>query len=851
QAADRVQDKRIMHEVTLAEMEAEMETVFQQKVSENEAILKQSEAELYSLHREMKEALEKQRLELEDRKCRIQTGRPLTPEKPMASHSLLTAYDIQRFIQSSLDQSQNTPLTAISIASAQTILDELWKVLDSAALPLASSNSHFSLYRTKLRKLSLKLSIAHDILPTTLVLKGVQCTESVSVGAGAFADVYIGSFRGEKVALKRLRVYLMATEGQKQTTKQLFYRESLLWKNLVHPSIVPFVGVAEDVFPGTICMVMPWMENGSLKHYLESMRGKKELVDAAYVAAIEKWIADGLMYLHDEGLVHGDLHGGNVLIDGEGNARLADFGMALVSESTAYAYASVHGGGAIRWKAPELIDPEEFGIESSRPTPASDVFSFACMSIELYSGAPPFPDLTANQVARRYVKGQRPDRPKLPDGTDTRMADPTWALTQACWAHQPADRPVTRDVVARMAAIANIPADVVLVAARLDSIPVESTVPLSLSTEAPVRATPSAPSTWSALVVPPLPPPLPPAPTVAALGLESPRMPSDTGITTPSGSQLPMATQSSRPSEYRNVDNVAFQSLLQAAQNYGLDETLWSNNEEDDAVDSNAPLRVRWPDESEESQRAYVVSRLRDSIEYSNLPWYQEEHGWVCEDGVGFVSYEEIAGMLRKAGVEPNQSLITAMGFGLPQDEDDTSDESDEGEAPSDVVSRNDREDEQKLRRWKLNAEQAQEAFIKARLRNFRACDSGLEWSQASDAWRCEDRKHFVSFNTVEMLVRSDGMHPVPRLTTADGKPSLIDRWKGQQDDSVAEQIASWTKATETAQKAFVQERLKGKTGCSHYWGQDHDGWRTRTIPDYGQAADGINVEAANANPGS
>jgi len=65
----------------LAKMEAEMKKVFQQKVQEKEQKLKQSEEELYARHREMKEALDKQRLELEDKKRRVESGRPLTPEK--------------------------------------------------------------------------------------------------------------------------------------------------------------------------------------------------------------------------------------------------------------------------------------------------------------------------------------------------------------------------------------------------------------------------------------------------------------------------------------------------------------------------------------------------------------------------------------------------------------------------------------------------------------------------------------------------------------------------------------------------------------------------------------------------
>ena len=70
-----------MHEAKLAKMEAEMKMGFQQKVQEKESKLKQSEEELYARHKEMKDALEKQRLDLEEKKKRIETGRPLTPEK--------------------------------------------------------------------------------------------------------------------------------------------------------------------------------------------------------------------------------------------------------------------------------------------------------------------------------------------------------------------------------------------------------------------------------------------------------------------------------------------------------------------------------------------------------------------------------------------------------------------------------------------------------------------------------------------------------------------------------------------------------------------------------------------------
>ena len=103
-----MQEERTLHEAKLAKMEAEMNLVFQQKVAEKESKLKQSEEELYARHREMKEALEKQRLELEDKKRRIESGRPLTPEKSNVGHFTAELL-VFSFLLVSIDQEESLP----------------------------------------------------------------------------------------------------------------------------------------------------------------------------------------------------------------------------------------------------------------------------------------------------------------------------------------------------------------------------------------------------------------------------------------------------------------------------------------------------------------------------------------------------------------------------------------------------------------------------------------------------------------------------------------------------------------------------------------------------------------------
>jgi septin 7 len=73
--AVKQEEERQLHQAKLAKMESEMKLVFQQKVAEKEQKLKQSEEELYARHREMKDTLEKQKRELDERKTKLEMGR--------------------------------------------------------------------------------------------------------------------------------------------------------------------------------------------------------------------------------------------------------------------------------------------------------------------------------------------------------------------------------------------------------------------------------------------------------------------------------------------------------------------------------------------------------------------------------------------------------------------------------------------------------------------------------------------------------------------------------------------------------------------------------------------------------
>ncbi|KAH8082794.1 kinase-like domain-containing protein [Cristinia sonorae] len=360
---------------------------------------------------------------------------------------------IQRLLCGAVeDDAQKALLLTLSVQDSQDALDEIWTLLELPLLPHTTFGVQSPPARNKLRRLSLKIALRSDILPRALFLTTVL-VRGESRASGGFADVYCGEYDGQVVAIKRLRVYVNSPLSQRMKLKQAFCRETLLWKNLSHRHVLPFLGVSEDLFDNnSMCMVLPWMWKGGIRHYIDSLNRGNGFSTRSFTECVDEWlyqVAAGLAYLHEEGIVHGDLHGGNILVDADETIRLTDFGMALIAKATSYQYGSIHGGGAVRWQAPELLDPDEFGLTSTRPTFASDVYSFALTSIELYTDDVPFSTLTELQLMRRIVNGERPVWPE-------NMSRTLWILLQSYWGH-PATRPPLSEVVSSLNRITLVP----------------------------------------------------------------------------------------------------------------------------------------------------------------------------------------------------------------------------------------------------------------------------------------------------------------------------------------------------------------------------------------------------------
>ncbi|KAF8840950.1 kinase-like protein [Paxillus ammoniavirescens] len=251
------------------------------------------------------------------------------------------------------------------------------------------------------------------------------------ITSGSFGDIYKGKLRLDgksiDVAVKAIRTYSADDGDDAQKTKK-FRRELKTWAKLDHVNILPLFGTTTNFgrFPAMVC---PWLENGSLTSYLQ--RRHDALNPAGRVSLISD-AAAGLQYLHSKSIVHGDLSGSNVLIDGNGRACISDFGLSvLLTRLGGSTYAtSSEAGGTLRWTAPELLDPQvPADGENLVPRPLSDVYSFGGIILQVLTGKVPYHYYTrAPQVLSAILQGTIPMCPDPPVVTNSQ-----WRFMQRCW----------------------------------------------------------------------------------------------------------------------------------------------------------------------------------------------------------------------------------------------------------------------------------------------------------------------------------------------------------------------------------------------------------------------------------
>ncbi|TDL23526.1 kinase-like protein [Rickenella mellea] len=299
----------------------------------------------------------------------------------------------------------------------------------------------------QLEELLWKIVRNRGILPNYLFVDGAQKLQPNPVAAGGYADVWKGSIQDKVVALKELRLF---TGDIKSNAFKDIAKEAIVWRQLKHRNVVSFYGCCKDLFAPRYALISPWMENGDMMTYLEKHPDTNRIL-------LIYGVASGISYLHNEKqVVHGDIRGSNVLIDGNLQPRIADFGLTRLKASGKFTatVTEYSGQGTSMWKAPELFHEDHW------PTPESDVYAFACVCIEIFTDQSPFPAPGYTEVSAmlKVIKGGRPDRPRgVAMGRG--LNDDIWKLMENCWKQDPAERLAISDVVRMLSDSGNRPTE--------------------------------------------------------------------------------------------------------------------------------------------------------------------------------------------------------------------------------------------------------------------------------------------------------------------------------------------------------------------------------------------------------
>lgn len=172
----------------------------------------------------------------------------------------------------------------------------------------------------------------------------------------------------------------------------------MLWAQLSHPNVLPFYGIYRlGDTRNRIGLVSAWMHNGNVNEFLEknpdtdrrllvSQNSSPLFLCFEFLILFLSQISDvaaGMLYLHKNGVIHGDLKGANILVTDAKRACLADFGLSIVTDAHGLKNPDLSSdaaeGGTARFQAPELNDPANECPRSA----ASDVYAFALLCYEV------------------------------------------------------------------------------------------------------------------------------------------------------------------------------------------------------------------------------------------------------------------------------------------------------------------------------------------------------------------------------------------------------------------------------------------------------------------------------------
>ncbi|KAH7338152.1 kinase-like domain-containing protein [Rhizoctonia solani] len=254
-------------------------------------------------------------------------------------------------------------------------------------------------------------------------------TDDIAV-IGGFYDIFKASLVGYEG--------VVAVKYSGNAVLEDIFNELRIVSKLEHPNILPCLGYIVTPLRGLsaydrvstnqriIGIVYPWVDL-NLRDYLKL----RSNANRAYLC---NQIIEGLLYLHDTGVIHGDLRSRNVMISKQGTVQITGFGGSVLSDDPPGYGNDFQMAG--RWAAPERM--LSFGAE---PTIKADIWSLGMTILETFTGDVPYPKLSELKALVAVADGKIPTQPDKFINLKTGYGEILWALLLVCFQLVPGNRP--------------------------------------------------------------------------------------------------------------------------------------------------------------------------------------------------------------------------------------------------------------------------------------------------------------------------------------------------------------------------------------------------------------------------